>query len=157
MVAKRQPTQGEATVGRGLRQVSPRLLDGPFVADPLGPVTETREPTGRGDSIGPGVRPATHSVVVAVADEAAPQLRDVRVVQADEVARDRPAGETGEEDCARVAAVLATDPRHYRLAVGDRLCHVTPPLPLVLPSRDGDVRKANPDEALATANAEAEI
>ena len=92
---------------------------------------------------------------MVVRPEAAPELRDLVIVQAEEGDTDGSAGEAAEDDLLRVAAELRADSGEVRLGVADGGVDIAPPGAFVLLAVLGDVGQDNPD-CLAAGQAVAE-
>ena len=82
---------------------------------------------------------------MVVGPEAAPELRDLIVVQAEEGDADGAAREAAEYDLLGVAAELRADSGEVRLGVADGGVDVAPPGAFVLLVVLGDVGKDDPD------------
>lgn len=154
MIGKWHGDEGPVALEAGALEPFFRGGGGLLLADPLWASAETLQPLQDG-GFASIARPAAGAVVMAVADETAPELGDVVIVQADEVAGDAAARKSGDENAIRIAAEEGAEVTHGIAAVALGLVDVSPPALGVLGDAilGFDEGQRGPEDAFAAADA----
>ena len=88
MIAIREYLKGESALRVRFLEILLCFGDRSFVTDELWSASQSAESGGCRGAVAAGVSPSLDSVIVAVADETPPQLRDLVVMQTDVIAGD---------------------------------------------------------------------
>jgi len=129
---------------------SPGLVARMGLGYQYGPLVQSSQPDRRflavaAERRSPRRGPDFYSVEVVVGPEAAPELGDFVVVQAEEGDTDGTSRESAEDDPFGVATELGADARDIRLGVADGGIDVAPPGDFIFLVILGDVRQDDPD------------